>query len=123
MLRNLSYLNLIMAVLYFLGYLQNGNALAIAGLLSVVVFSWLVLRSLEREKLWWSFPQWILSFTSLLYAASLAFSAVNLVIDSIGYQYFPANVILLIVSGLLFALLIILQLFFSLRIFFRKKTD
>ena len=123
MLRNLSYLNLIVAVLYFLGYLQNGNALAIAGLLSVVVFSWLVLRSLERESFRWSLPQWFLSFTSLLYALFLAYSAINLIIDAVGYQYFPLNVVLLIASGLLFALLIILQLFFSLKKFIRKKTD
>lgn len=123
MLRNLSYLNLTAAVLYFLTYLQNGNYWAIAGLLSVVVFSWLVLRNLELEHAKWTIPQWLLSFTSLLYALFLLYSVFNVLWNAIEYGYFPTEMILLVVAGLLFAVLVLLLLFFSIHKILIKKTD
>ena len=122
MLRSLSYLNLIAAVLYFLVYLQNGSSWPVTGLLCVIVSNWMTLRSLERDHDKWSVLQWPLSFLSLLYALFLLYSAGNLTLGAINYQYFPLDSILLVISGLLFAVLIILQLFLSFREIVVKKS-
>lgn len=122
MLSSLSYLNLIAAVLYFLVYLQNGSSWPVAGLLCVIVFNWMTLRSMERGQAKWSVLQWFLSFLSLLYALFLLYSAGNLTLGAINYHYFPLNSSLLVVSGLLFAVLIILQLFLGFREIVVKKS-
>ena len=119
MLRTLSYLNLIFAVLYFLTYLLNGNRWVVSGLLIVIVFNWMVLRNMETEQTKWSVLQWAAGFVTLLYASYMGYSAVLLLIDTVSYHYCPAETVLLIVSGLLFSFTIFLQLLTSLY----KKTD
>jgi hypothetical protein len=114
MLRTLSYLNLIFAVLYFLAYLLNGNRWVVFGLLIVIVFNWMVLRSMETEQAKWSLLQWVAGLVTLLYASYTGYSAVLLLTDAIEYHYYPAETILLISSGLLFSFFIVLQLLMSL---------
>lgn len=118
MLRTLSYLNLIFAVLYFLTYLLNGNRWVVSGLLIVIVFNWMVLRNMETEQTKWSALQWLAGFVTLLYASYMGYSAVLLLIDTISYHYYPAETIILIISGILFSFMIFLQLLTSLY----KKT-
>lgn len=122
MLKTLSYLNLIFAVAYFLEYLQNGNRLTIIGLLAVVVYNWLVLRNLEREELKWSLLQWILACMSLSFGLFIGYGAVNLLLDSIEYKYYPWSSVMLITAGACFMLSIIFHLFIS-RIESSSKKD
>ncbi|MBB6499681.1 hypothetical protein [Pedobacter cryoconitis] len=110
MLRTLSYLNLVFAVVYFLAYLQDGNRIVVFGLLVVVVFNWMALLNLENEKRDWSLWQWLCAGITLLYALYMGYGAVSLFIDAIGHHYYPGVTIRLIISGLLFDFTIFLQL-------------
>ena len=123
MLKTLSYLNLALAVCYFLGYLQNSHALIISGLLTSMVFNWLVLRDLERQQFKPGFILYLLGLVTLLFAAYMGYSAVLLSLDAIEYQYYPANSILLISSGLFFALSLLLHLLKSGLKYSSKKDD
>ena len=114
MLRTMSYVNLIFAVCYFLAYLQSGSSTVILGLLVVVVYSWLVLRKLEREEPGWGVVQWLLAACVLVFALYIVYSAVSTLLDAIDYQYFPASSLLLIGSGLLFSLGLFFHLYLSL---------
>ena len=114
MLRTLSYLNLLFAVLYFLAYLLNGSRWVVFGLLIVIVFNWMILRSIETLQIKWSVFQWLAGVITLLFASYMGYSAVLLLTDTIEYHYYPAETILLISSGLLFSFIIVLQLLMSL---------
>jgi hypothetical protein len=119
MLRTLSYLNLIFAVLYFLSYLLNGNRWVVFGLLIVIIFNWMVLRGMETLQIKWPVLQWLAGAVTLLFASYMGYSAVLLLIDTVSYHYYPTETILLISSGLLFSFTIFLQLLISLN----KKID
>lgn len=123
MLKTLSYLNLALAVCYFLGYLQNSNALVVSGLLAGMVFNWLVLRDLERQQFKRGYFVYLLGLATLLFAAYIGYSAVLLLLDAIGYQYYPFNIILLISSGLFLALCLLLHLLNSAFKYSAKKDD
>ena len=114
MLRTMSYVNLIFAVCYFLAYLQNGSSTVIGGLLIVVVYSWLVLRKLERGERGSNVIQWVLAAGVLIFALYIGYSAVSTLLDAIDYQYFPGSSLLLIGSGLLFSLGLFFHLYLSL---------
>ncbi|MBB5635608.1 uncharacterized membrane protein YjjP (DUF1212 family) [Pedobacter cryoconitis] len=114
MLRTLSYLNLIFAVLYFLAYLLNGNHWVVLGLLITVVFNWMILRGMETEQLKWSFFQWLTGIITVLFASWLGYSTILLLMNTIEYHYYPAETVVLIISGLLFSFTIFLQLLISL---------
>ncbi|QNK62700.1 hypothetical protein H7F33_19525 [Pedobacter sp. PAMC26386] len=123
MLRTLSYLNLLFAVLYFLAYLLNGNRWVVFGLLVVIVFNWMTLRNLETGQAKWEVLQWLAGGITLLYASYMGYGAILLLVDTISYHYYPTETILLIASGFLFAITIFLQLFTALYEKIDKKSD
>lgn len=123
MLKTLSYLNLIFAVCYFLGYLQNSNALVISGLLASLVFNWLALRNLEREQFKRTLFVVFLALATLMFALYIGYSAVFLLTDAIAYQYYPLNTVLLIISGVFFAFSLLLHVFNSALKYSVKKDD
>ena len=123
MIRTLSYLNLIFAVLYFLAYLQNSNSFVITGLLAVVVFGWMTLRSLEKEQFKWTVLQWIAGIMTFFFAVFTGYSALVVLLGAIEYNYYPVSAVVLISCGLLFALSVLLQLYLSLVKSILKKSD
>lgn len=113
MLSLLSYFNLLLSVVYFFAYLQNGNSWAISGLLIVVVFNWLTLRGHEKQEFQWSVLQSLVAVPAILFAVYIGYSAVLLIIDAVAHLYYPWNTLLLIASGLIFAFTIFFQLVLS----------
>jgi len=113
MLKSLSYLNLIISVSYFLAYLQNASRLVVLGLLAVVIFNWMMLVNLERERFQPSLVQWIFAAVTLFFAVFLGYGAIQQLLDAIGYYYYPGSMILLIAAGLFFTLTILFHLFLS----------
>jgi hypothetical protein len=122
MLRTLSYLNLIFSVIYFLVYLQNGGFGPVSALLGVVVFSWMVLRGLENGQEKWPLLQWVAALMSLVFAGLTGYGAIVLLLDAVEYQYYPLQVLLLIVSGFLFAAAVLVQLFAAYSNNYSKKN-
>lgn len=119
MLMTLSYFNLLLSVVYFLSYLQNGGSLIIAGLILVIIFNWLTLRSLEKQQQGWSALRWFTAVLTLFFGAYIGYSAILVLKDSFAHDYYPAATIRLIVSGLIFSSSIFFQLILS----FHKKTN
>lgn len=113
MLKSFSYLNLIISVSYFLGYLQNASRPVIFGLLAAVVFNWMMLVNMEREQFRLTVVQWMFGAITFLFAVFLGYSAIQQLLDAIGYHYYPGSMILLTAAGLLFTLAILFHLFLS----------
>lgn len=119
MLKSLSYFNLIFTIIYFLQYLQNGSSVTVAGIISVVLFNWLILRGLERGALKWTVFEWLTGIPAFVFALFTGFSAIFLWSDAIEYDFYPFSSILLIFFGLLFSLGLIVHIFVS----FAQKTS
>jgi len=113
MLKTLSYLNLIIAVCYFLQYLQNSGPLIVFGMLAVVVYNWIVLRNLERGQYGWDGLQWIFALVTVLFALYTGYSSILLLLSAVSYQYYPVDTVLLIGSGLIFSLCLLFHVFLS----------
>jgi hypothetical protein len=123
MLKAISFFNLIFAVVYFLVYLQNGNRWIVLGLLTVVVFNWIVIRSLETGQLKWTALHWAFVLPDVSFGVFTGYNHILLLTDVIAYHYYPWNTVRLITSGLVFATAILLQVFLSWFEFKLKKTD
>ena len=123
MIITLSYLNLLFAVIYFLAYLQNGNAFVISGLLAAVVFNWLSLRKTETGSLKWTVFDWLIGGITCCFAGYTTYSSVVLLTDAIGYNYYPASVTVLIGCGMVFGLTLIFQLYLALVKSIQKKSE
>jgi len=122
MLKTISFFNLIFAVSYFLVYLQNANRLIVIGLLAVVVFNWMAIRSLETGQLKWTFLHSALALPDLLFSLFTGYSNILLLIDIIDNNYYAWNTISVIASGLAFAVAVLSQLFLSWFEFRIKKS-
>ncbi len=119
MLSKLSYFNLLLSVLYFFTWLQDGGSWAIGGLLLVIVFNWATLRNIEKQQFNWPVFQWVTGLLSILFAVYLCYGAVVLLLDAAEHQYYPGATVLLVISELIFAFSIILQVILA----YMKKTD
>jgi len=123
MISKLSYLNLTFSVLYFLQYLQNSNSYVISGLLAVVLFNWMALRSQEKERFEWTVLHWFTALLSLSFAVFTGYTAVTVLIGSMEYRYYPFTSLMLIAAGILFTAAILFHLYLSLNKSIRKKSD
>jgi len=123
MLRTLSYFNLVCTVCYFLGYLQNGSRMVILGLLTAIVYNWLVLRNLERGQSRFHFLQWLLAASTLSFALYTGYGALFLLLAAFEYQYYPWKNMVLIASSGITMLALVFHLFLSIRESLVKKDE
>ncbi|EDM37599.1 hypothetical protein PBAL39_10656 [Pedobacter sp. BAL39] len=87
MLKKLSYLNLGMAVAYYVMFLTNGSVYVVAWILSVALLNGLVLRSLQEE-LPFNWIHYLLCIVNLCFVGFLSIGLVHIVKSSITYDYF-----------------------------------
>jgi hypothetical protein len=104
MLKILSSLNIILAFLYFMCYLQQGSYYVIAGMILVLVFNWQTLRSLETRNLKWMLLQYFTGVFSLMVSVFLLFSAWNLIASGLANNHFELNLLVLETFSLLFGI-------------------
>lgn len=104
--RPLPYLNIILATLYFILYLQQSNWFPIFGILMIMLFSALCLSQAEH-------PAWLkyllvypASLISLLFAGFLVYSGIYILLDAIDHSYYPGKMIFLFAYSMLFSFLI-----------------
>jgi len=113
MLKMLSYLNILLALAYFFGYLLNSYSWPIAALLLVIVYNGLTLRSIEQEKSF-SKLQHVLALFNLVFAAFLLVWVFNILSASIEHRYFGDTRIYLVLATV-FALSLVSHVLLSLR--------
>lgn len=107
MLKILSYLNIALALSYFLVYLLNSYSWPIVAILLVIFYNGLVLKSLERET-GFSLVHYVLGGFSIFFAGFLVLWVVNIVSSAIENQYFDGVWTYSVLTGV-FALSIISQ--------------
>lgn len=87
MLRSISFINIALAILYFLFYLLNSTSYAMIGVFLVISFSALTIRNAEKE-IKPSVIYFILGVLVLVFAGFLAVWTYNVVLSSLEYGYF-----------------------------------
>jgi hypothetical protein len=107
MSKRLPYLNMALAVLYFLFYLQQGGWYASLGILMILLFSALSLEYPEDHSPIKRIFVYLSAAVSAVFAGFLIFSSIHILLDAIDHDYFPVKTIFLLFFSLLFSSLIL----------------
>jgi len=86
MIQQLSFLNIVLAILYVLVYLKSGTFNSTAGILMIIVFNWLGSRSFELDDYRWRIWHYFFGLWSLYFIGTLIYGAVNILGDVILYK-------------------------------------
>jgi len=121
MSKRLPYLNMALAVLYFLFYLQQGSWYASLGILMTLVFSALSLEYPEDHSTIKRLFVYLSAAASAVFAGFLIFSSIHILLDAIDHEYFPIKTIFLLFFSLLFSSLILGIL--ARRFFFKDELE
>lgn len=104
MLNKLSYLNLVAAVGYLLTYLLGGTVNSTLGILVIIVFSWLGLRSFELDKYKWNGLHYLTGLWSVYYAGTLVYGTLYLVKTAVYYHFITDNTLIYLLFTFLFCI-------------------
>lgn len=121
MSKRLPYLNMALAVLYFLFYLQQGSWYASLGIFMILLFSALNLEYPEAHSPIKRGLVYLSAAASAVFAGFLIFSSIHILLDAIDHDYFPVKTILLLFLSLLFSALILGIL--ARRFFFKDELE
>ncbi len=87
MLRSISFINIALAIVYFLLYLLNSTSYAMIGVFIVIAFSALTIRNAEKD-IKPTALHLLLAVMVLLFALFLAIWTYNVVLSSFEHDYF-----------------------------------
>ncbi|RZK56919.1 MAG: hypothetical protein EOO87_04240 [Pedobacter sp.] len=109
MLQRLSYFNLIFTIIYLLVYLKDGTVNSTLGILAVIIFNWLALRSFQLENYKWKIWHYLAGLWSLYYAGFVLYGAFNILISSIEYEFISSDTRTFLVLSFVFSIAVIVQ--------------
>jgi len=107
MLKILSYLNIFLAVAYFLLYLLNSTSPTILAMLLVFVYNALVLNTASQERKF-TIVHYALGGLCVIFSGFLTYWTIHIFNTSVAHNYF-GNTWLYITIGILFACSIVVQ--------------
>nr|WP_294876409.1 hypothetical protein [uncultured Pedobacter sp.] len=87
MLRSISFINIVLAIVYFLFYLLNSTSYAMIGVFMVIAFSALTIRNAEKN-IKPTTISFILGLLVLVFAGFLVVWTYNIILSSLEYDYF-----------------------------------
>ncbi|MES2417783.1 MAG: hypothetical protein V4541_06320 [Bacteroidota bacterium] len=107
MLQKLSYFNLIAAIVYLLTYLRNGTLGSTAGILMVIVFNWLCLRSYQLDNYSWKAGHYLTGLWSLYFVSTLLYGSVNIMNSLTEYDFISNDTIFYLSISFIFCTVVI----------------
>lgn len=110
MLQKLSYINLLMAMIYLIVYLRSGTFNSTSGILAVVIFNWLYLRSYQLENYSWKIWHYISGLWSLYFMAIIGYGTLNIILVSIETEYVSPDILTNSIISILFMILVLTHL-------------
>ena len=87
MLRSISFINIALAIVYFLLYLLDSTSYAMIGVFIVIAFGAFNIRNIEKD-IKPTTIYFILGFLELVFAAFLSVWTYNVILSSLEYDYF-----------------------------------
>lgn len=108
MLQKLSYLNLMLAIVYVLFYFKTININSV-GIFFIIIFSWLALRACQQENFKWSIWHYLVGFWSLYYIGFTAYGIFNIIISSLEYGFVSNDVNTYLIFGSFFIISLVVH--------------
>lgn len=102
MLQKLSSLNIILAIIYVLVYLKHGTFNSTAGILMIVIFNWLGLRSFQIDNYKWEIWHYVTGIWSLYFIGTLVYGWVNILSASIAYDFISNDTLIYLIINFMF---------------------
>lgn len=109
MLQKLSYFNLVLAIVYLLVYLKSGNFNSTTGILVIIVFNWLALRSYQLDKYRWEIWHYITGLWTLYFVGYTGYGSVNVLSAALAYNFIAHDTLTYLILSLSFCLLLIIH--------------
>ena len=109
MLQKLSYLNIMLAIIYVLFYFKTISINSI-GIFFIIIFNWLALRSVQQENYKWGIWHYLAGLWSLYYISFTVYGIYNIVSSSFEYGFVSTDVNIYLVFASLFAISALVQL-------------
>ena len=103
MFQKLSYFNLMFAIVYVLVYLKSGTLNSTTGIFTVIVFSWLGLRSYQVENYKWNIWHYLSGLWSLYYAGFVMYGVINVLISAFEYDFASYDTQIFLVLSFVFS--------------------
>lgn len=109
MLQKLSYFNLMFAIAYVLIFFRESNLNFTMGVLMIVIFNWLALRSHQRDNYRWSLWHYLTGLWTMYYIAFLLYGAFNVLGLAIEYQFASKDTITFLVLTFILSASVLFQ--------------
>ena len=106
-MQKLSSLNIILSVIYMLVYLKSGTFNSTAGILAIIVFNWLGLRSFELDTYKWGIWHYLTGVWSLYFIGTLIYGAVNILSAAIEFDFISNDTLWYLVVNFVFCVFVI----------------
>ena len=106
-IQKLSSLNIILAIIYVLVYLKGGTFNSTAGILMIIVFNWLGLRSFELDVYRWGIWHYLTGVWSLYFIGTLIYGAVNILSAAIAFDFISNDTLWYLVVNFVFCVFVI----------------
>lgn len=109
MLQKISYFNLMFAIAYILIYFRENTLNFTMGILMIVIFNWMALRSNQISNYKWAIWHYLSGLWSLYYTAFLLYGTFNVLRSSIEYQFASKDTIIFLLLSFILSSFVILQ--------------
>ena len=106
-IQKLSSLNIILAIIYVLVYLRSGTFNSTAGILMIIVFNWLGLRSFELDAYKWGIWHYLTGVWSLYFIGTLIYGAINILSAAIEFDFISNDTLWYLVVNFVFCLFVL----------------
>lgn len=118
MLKSLSYINIALALVYFMFYLLNSYSWAILAILLVILYNGLVIRNMEKD-IQFTATYYLLGGLCLIFSGFLIIWVFNIVVSALALNYLGDALMYLILTPL-FIVCILWQYLLVIKTWFSK---
>lgn len=113
MIKKISSLNIILAIIYVLMYLKSGTFHSTAGILVIIVFNWLGLRSFELENYKWGIWHYLTGFWTIYFIWTLIYGGIHILSAAIEYDFITNDTLTNLILTSIFSILVVVQFLIS----------
>jgi uncharacterized membrane protein YdcZ (DUF606 family) len=109
MLQKISYFNLIFAIIYVVVFFRDSSISFTMGIVMIVVFNWLALRSYQIDNYKWSLWHYIAGLWSLYYVGVLFYGTINVFQTVIDYQFASSDTLKFLILSTILSMSVVTQ--------------
>lgn len=109
-MQKLSYFNILLALIYLLVYLRSGTFHSAFGILIVIVFNWLYLKSYEQNQYRWNVLHYLIAAWEIYFVGTIGYGAFHVLAAAVEYNFITTDTIINIFLSLTLSLSVFIHL-------------